>query len=258
MCYYVSISVDSKVIETRFGVKFIQSESYQPVYSASAFVYPLMPVIANENPAQAVFMHWGLIPFWVKDEKTALRIKQRALNARSETIFDKPMFRHSVVSKRCLVLADGFFEWRHINNRSYSYYIRLVDHKPFALAGIWDRWQNPDSGINVETFSVITTRANAFMAQIHNTKERMPVILSRENEKKWLYSSLVKEEIASMLEPYDAEKMEAYPVDKSIIRLGFNTSYPDILNIKEYKDLPPLIQFLDWTDAHSRLMESKQ
>jgi putative SOS response-associated peptidase YedK len=115
MCYYSSISVGFKIIETRFGVKFVQSESYQPVYSASAFIFPLMPVITNENPTQTVLMNWGLIPFWTKYNETAQRIKQLALNARSETIFEKPIFRQSILSKRCLVVVTGFFEYRGLS-----------------------------------------------------------------------------------------------------------------------------------------------
>ena len=242
MCYYSSISVGFKIIETRFGIKFIQSELYKPVYSASAFTFPLMPAITNENPAEIVLLQWGLIPFWVKDDATAIKIRQRTLNARSETIFAKPMFRHSILSKRCIALVDGFFEWRHINNKSYPYYIRLADHQPFALAGIWDQWQNRDTGYEVMTFSIITTQANALVEQIHNTRKRMPVILPRENEKRWIDNNLDKKEIESMLRPYDANEMEAYTVDSSLSKLGFNTSYPAVLNKKEYKDLPPLIQ----------------
>jgi len=240
MCYYSSISVGFKIIETRFGVKFVQSESYQPVYSASAFTFPLMPVITNENPTQVVLMNWGLIPFWTKYNETAHRIKQLALNARSETIFEKPMFRQSILSKRCMVVVDGFFEWRHWNNKSYPYYISLTNHQPFALAGIWDKWQNPGTGIESLTFSVITTEANPLMAQIHNTKKRMPAILSRENEKKWIGNNLKKTDIETLLKPYNEEEMKAYPVDRSISGLGFNTSDPRVLNTQEYKDLPPL------------------
>ena len=240
MCYYSSISVGFKIIETRFGVKFLQSESYQPIYSASAFTFPLMPVITNENPTNVVLMNWGLIPFWTKYNETAHRIKQLALNARSETIFEKPMFRQSILSKRCQVVVDGFYEWRHLNNKSYPYYIRLADHQPFALAGIWDKWQNPDTGIESRTFSVITTEANSLMAQIHNTKKRMPVILPMDNEKKWIDNNLKKTDIEPLLKPYNEGEIEAYPVDRSISRLGFNTSDPKVLNTKEYKDLPPL------------------
>lgn len=242
MCYYSSISVGFKIIETRFGVKFLQSESYHPVFSASAFTFPLMPVITNENPSEAVLMDWGLIPFWTKDNETAQQNKQLALNARSETIFEKSMFKDGILSQRCLVIIDGFFEWRHFNNQSYPYYIRLVDHQPFALAGIWDKWRNPDTSIESRTFSVITAEANPLMAQIHNTKKRMPVILSRENEKKWIDNNLKKTDIESLLKPYNEDDMEAYPVDMSISRLGFNTSDANTLNRKEYKDLPELIR----------------
>ena len=240
MCYYSSISVGFKIIETRFGVKFLQSELYQPVYSASAFTFPLMPVITNENPTQIVLMNWGLIPFWTKYNETAQRIKQLALNARSETIFEKPMFRQSILSKRCLVVVDGFFEWRHLNDKRYPYYIRLTNHQPFALAGIWDKWQNQATGAESQTFSVITTEANPLMAQIHNVKKRMPVMLPSEHEKKWIDHNLKKTDIESLLKPYSEVAMEAYPVDRSISKLGFNTSDPSVLNTKEYKDLPPL------------------
>ena len=201
-----------------------------------------MPVITNEKPNQVSLFHWGLIPFWAKDEMTALQIRQRALNARSETIFDKPMIRNSIISKRCLVLVDGFFEWRYVNGKSYPYHIRLNDALPFALAGIWDRWRNPDTGNELKTFSVITTEANSVMAQIHNTRKRMPVILSRENENRWIDNKMESEEIIQMLKPYDANKMEAYPVDRSIIKLGFNTTNPSAITKKEYEDLPPLTE----------------
>jgi putative SOS response-associated peptidase YedK len=152
------------------------------------------------------------------------------------------MFRQSILSKRCLVVVDGFFEWRHVNNKSYPYYIGLVDHQPFALAGIWDKWQNPDTGIESRTFSVITTEANPLMAQIHNTKKKMPVILPMDHEKNWIDDNLKQTDIESFLKPYNEDKMEAYPVDRSINRLAFNTSDPSVLNKQEYKELPSLTQ----------------
>ena len=186
-------------------------------------------------------MHWGLIPYWVKDDETALRLSKQAINARSETIFSKPMFRHSIKTKRCLVLVDGFFEWRHIGKRRIPYYIRLTDHQPFALAGIWDKWRSREIENVVGTFSVITTEANPLVAQIHDTRKRMPVILPREDEQRWVQNNLDLEDISSMLKPYNANEMEAYPVDRGISRLGMNTSYPEVLNKKEYSDLPPII-----------------
>jgi putative SOS response-associated peptidase YedK len=240
MCYYSSISVGFKIIETRFGVRFIQSESYRPVFSASAFTFPSMPVITNQEPDQISLLNWGLIPFWIKDEVKALHIRQHTLNARGETAFNKPAFRHCIVTKRCMVLVDGFFEWRHFDKKIYPYYIRLVDHQPFALAGIWDNWRNHDTGIEIKTFSVITTEANSILAQIHNTRKRMPVILSRDNEKRWIDNNLETGEIGAMLKPCDSATIEAYPVDRSIIKLGFNTTNPFILNRTEYEELPAL------------------
>ena len=136
MYYYTSISVGFKLIETRLGVKFLQSESYKPVYSASAFTFPLMPVINNEDPTKVILMNWGLIPHWTKDNETAQSIKQLALNAWSESIFEKPIFKQNILSKRWLVVVAGFSKWLRLNNKRYPYYIRLADNQPFALAGI--------------------------------------------------------------------------------------------------------------------------
>jgi len=177
MCYFSSISVGFKIIEDRFGVRFVQTESFQPVYSAPAFTFPALPVIPDEAPGQVSFMRWGLIPFWVKNREAAIEIRAKTLNARAETIFDKPAFRFSAQAKRCLVIADGFFEWRHIGSKTFPYHIRLKDRKPFAFAGLWDRWVDPETRESVSSFSIVTTRANSLLEKIHNTKKRMPVIL---------------------------------------------------------------------------------
>jgi putative SOS response-associated peptidase YedK len=240
MCYYSSISVNFKIIETRFGAQFVQSELFKPVYSASAFTFPLMPVITGENTDRIVLLQWGLIPFWVKNDESAQQIKRQTINARAETVFTKPAFRAAAASRRCLVLVDGFFEWRLLNNQRYPYYIRLIDHQPFALAGIWEKWHNPDTGREFRTFSVITTKANPLLEQIHNIKKRMPVILTRESETRWISSSEDKKSLEALLKPYDPAQMEAYTVDKSVTRLGFNTEYPAILNKKQYSAVPDL------------------
>jgi putative SOS response-associated peptidase YedK len=237
VCYFSSISVSFKIIEDRFGAKFVQSESFKPVFSASAFTCPDLPVISEEDPEHIVLMQWGLIPFWAKDKKSALSIREKTLNARAETLSEKPSFRHCISAKRCLVLADGFFEWRHINSKTYPYYIRLASHEPFAFAGIWDKWKNPESQESIKTFSIITTKANSLMEKIHNTKKRMPVILPREKERVWLGDQLERDQIQSLLQPYEASGMEAYPVSKIINKLGFNTMNPEVTNRQEYNEL---------------------
>ena len=240
MCYYISITPKMKDIEERFGVVFQQSESYHPVYSASAFTFPKLPVISNDSPKAIELFQWGLIPSWIKDNERALTIRQRTLNARSETIFQRPAFRHSIRSKRCLIIADGFFEWRHENNKKYPYYIELHNHVLFTIAGIWDSWENPITGETVKTFSVVTTRANALLEKVHNTRKRMPVILKKDNESVWLAENLDEHQIKSILNPYDAKDMQAFTVAGLINKLGYNDwntqvteeySYPELSKI---------------------------
>jgi putative SOS response-associated peptidase YedK len=241
MCYYISITPSLADIERVFGARFTQPESYQPVYSASAFSYPFMPVISSENPQVIEFYQWGLIPFWVKDIEAAKKIRQRTLNARSETIFEKPSFRHSIMTKRCLVIADGFFEWRHENKKAYPYYIKLKNNKPFTIAGIWDSWKNRDTNEELRTFSIITTIANSLVEKIHNTRKRMPVILPADKEKEWLDENLTKEQIAAFLKSFDAGEMDAYTVSNIVNKQGHNTANPEALAEHEYPDLSRLL-----------------
>jgi putative SOS response-associated peptidase YedK len=240
MCYYSSISVGFKIIEDRFGARFIQTESFKPVYSACGFNFPPLPVITGEDNLHIVLYRWGLIPFWVKDYNSAMSIRQRTLNARAETIFEKPAFRYSIISKRCLIVADGFFEWRYENKKTFPYYIRLKNKAPFAFAGIWNTWKNPETQEEVKTYSVITTRANPLLEKIHNTQKRMPVILSAENERTWLQNDLERDKIQSFLQPYDPGEMEAYPVPKLVNKLGYNTENPEVMARQEYPDLPEI------------------
>ena len=199
MCYSISITVKTDDLEKRFGATFKESNSFEPIYHASGFSTPFIPVISNENVNVIECYQWGLIPFWIKDEKAASNIRFRTLNARAETIFDKPSFKHSIIKNRCLVLVDGFYEWREVKGKKFPYHIKLTDDDSFALAGIWDTWENKNTGEIRKTFSIITTNANLLMAKIHNTKKRMPVILRRENEKRWLSEGLDVDEINSFL-----------------------------------------------------------
>lgn len=240
MCYTTSITVNVDSIEIRFETKFRDRERFKPVYSASAFSFPYMPVISNEEPDTINFFKWGLVPFWVKDENSAKRIRSRTLNARAETIFEKPAFRHSIRSKRCLVLVDGFYEWRQENNRKYPYYIHLGNRDAFALAGIWDSWVGDKAAESLNTFSIITTQANPLLEKIHNTRKRMPVILKESDERRWLEPELSQDQIESMLIPFDADKMEAHTVSKMITKLGFNTTEPLVVERYQYSELPDI------------------
>ncbi|MFC1947313.1 SOS response-associated peptidase [Chloroflexota bacterium] len=240
MCYYTSITMKPADIVVRFGVEFPSSESFKPMYSVNAFTYPEIPVISSEDRQHVQYYTWGLIPFWVKDKDSANQIRQRTLNARAETIFEKPSFRHSIRNKRCLILVDGFYEWRHIGKKTYPYHINLKSNEPFAIAGIWDSWNDPVNGETIKTCSVITTAANELLVKVHNTRKRMPVILKKEYEKQWLEDGLSDDEIKLMLLPYDTDEMTAYPVSKMINKLGVNTTDDTVLKEYEYPELPGL------------------
>jgi putative SOS response-associated peptidase YedK len=226
-------------MEERFSAKFDEPERFTPIYHISAFKTPYLPIIADMAPDKIQFFQWGLIPFWVKDGKSARKLQFQTFNAKAETIHEKPSFRASIKNKRCLVLVDGFYEWHEQSQTGtkFPYFIRLKDQKLFALAGIWDTWENKDTGESKNTFSIITTEANPFLARIHNTKKRMPVILKQADEVRWLNPELDVEDINALLKPYDDSRMEAHTVSKLISQRGANTNVPSIMDEVEYSEL---------------------
>jgi putative SOS response-associated peptidase YedK len=240
MCYYSSIKSNTRDIVKEFDVIFPDSELLKPIYSASAFTFARMPVISSETPGQISLFQWGLIPFWVKNIDQANSIRQQTLNARSETVFIKPAFRQAIRSKRCLVIVDGFFEWRHVEKKKYPYYITLKSRKIFTLAGIWDTWTNPDNNEKLSTFSVVTTEANELMAKVHNSRKRMPLILPKEHEKTWLDLKQNETQIEKIMVPYNSADMKAYPVNNKLNRLGYNTIDKTVIEPFEYQELPAL------------------
>ncbi len=240
MCYNLSINKKIAAIEKRFHAVFQNPDIFSPVYHVSAFSLPMLPIITNRTPEKIELFHWGLIPFWVKDEDTAEKIRTRTFNARSDTIHEKPSYRTPVKKKRCLVITDGFYEWRAHEGRKYPYYIYKKEQDMFALAGIWDVWRNKKTGKETATFSVITTDANPLLSRIHNVKKRMPVILKAPDERRWLESGMSTEEINELLKPYDGEDLVAHPVSKLIVQRGVDTNIPRAIEECYYKGLPSL------------------
>lgn len=206
-------------LAARYGRKSDIVEIYQDIlneqYHVNAFNYPKCPIITESDEIQV--FNWGLIPFWTKDEKNAEEIKRMTLNARADTIFEKPSFREPIMKKRCIIPSTGYFEWRHEGKKKIPYFIFLKDEPIFSMAGIYDSWLDKKTGEVKQTFSIITTDANPLTDYIHNTKHRMPAILSKEEENRWLDSSLSKTEIDSLLNPYEADKMDAYIVENDFI-----------------------------------------
>jgi putative SOS response-associated peptidase YedK len=175
-------------------------------------IAPTQPIAAVPNAAepQVEFFHWGFIPYWAKDAS----IGNRMINARAETIATKPIFRNALQRRRCLIPASGFYEWKkNPNGTKTPMYIRMKDLKPFAFAGLWERWRSPD-GSEVRSCTIITGKPNNLVRDIH---DRMPLILPGESYRRWLEPGEVPaEQFEQMLAPYDAAAMEAYPVSRMV------------------------------------------
>lgn len=209
MCYFFSQADEAVKVIKRFQAKLREGKTFQPVQKAVGFQYPGMPVIVKESENIIDIFNWGLIPSWVRTNSDAEKIRTNTLNARAESIFDKPSFRNSISSKRCLIPATGFYEWQHQGKVKIPYFIEMADHSSFAFGGIWDEWVNTQTGEIHHTFSIITTEANPLMAEIHNSKKRMPFILPQTLESDWLQNNLTKNEMQEIMKPFPQEQMSA-------------------------------------------------
>jgi putative SOS response-associated peptidase YedK len=236
MCYRYSVPGPDSLVK-RFSVLFLEEVPFKKQYHASSFDLPKLPVITNEQPQVIQLFTWGLIPFWVKDRKTAEEVRLKTMNARAETLFEKPSFRQAAEHRHCLVLADGFFEWQEYQGKNYPYYIRLKNHEPFAMAGLWETWKNPGAEEVLQTYSVITCRANPLMEQIHNKKKRMPVILPKDQEREWIDPSLDKKAAEALLVPYDDALMEAFTISRLITSRQRDPNVPEVSQPFTYPEL---------------------
>jgi putative SOS response-associated peptidase YedK len=203
MCGRFSLTANEAELNLRFQLEGGDAP-YVPRYNGAPT--QMLAVITGENPHKLSYHRWGLIPPWAKD----ISIGNKMINARAETITEKSSFRAPLISKRCLVPADGFYEWQQSEGKQ-PFRIFVKDNPVFSMAGLWERWKSPE-GVVVESFSLITTEANSFMKPIHG---RMPVILNTEDEKTWLAGKDLAE-ILSLLKPYSSEKMDAFPVSKLV------------------------------------------
>ncbi len=204
MCGRFTLTVDPAELKDAFA-DFTFPSKFAPRFN----IAPTQPILAIPNDGQhkADFFVWGLIPSWSKDPA----IGQRLINARAETLAEKPSFRGGFKYKRCLILADGFYEWQAVpgTKAKTPHFIFLKDRQPFAFAGLWDEWHNP-GGDSIRSATIITTEPNELMATLHN---RMPVILDPKDYEQWLDSSpRAPESLLPLLRPFPADRMTAYPV----------------------------------------------
>ncbi len=221
MCYDISYLTKKQIdYAKRYGTEADVEELKKKLpatYHTSGFEHKNIPIVTESGKWNA--FSWGLIPQWVKTEDDAIKIRRSTLNARGETIFDKPAFKKASLCQRCLVIVDGFFEMHHKGGKSIPFYISRTDGQPFALAGIWDEWMNPEDGTLTNTCAIITTDANKRMSVIHNNPKvlerggpRMPLILPFDKEQQWLDSSLPKEHVQQLILPFPESELTDFTV----------------------------------------------
>ena len=204
MCGRFTLTVDPAELKEEFGGAELPGK-YAPRYN----IAPTQPVLAipNDGRNKMDFFVWGLIPSWAKDPE----IGNRLINARGETLAEKPSFRGSYKYKRCLILGDGYYEWKSVpgSKTKIPHFIHMKTGKPFAFAGLWDEWQSKE-GSSIRSCTIVTTTPNKLMASIHN---RMPVILHSKDYSQWLDPLPQNaEKLNHLITDYPAELMEAYPV----------------------------------------------
>ena len=217
MCGRFTRSQSSQAIAEAFGVEEVVGD-LRPSYNIAPT--QKVAVVITDGVKRLVPVRWGLVPSWAKD----LSMGSKLINARAETITEKASYRNAFKKRRCLVVADGFYEWQNVGESRRPVYIHLKSGKPFGFAGLYEMWQPPE-GEAITTCTIITTEANDLMRPIH---ERMPVIIPRAHQDQWLDPSVAdREQLLDMLKPYPAAEMEAYPVSKRVNSPSHNS--PDCI-----------------------------
>jgi putative SOS response-associated peptidase YedK len=205
MCGRYTLTKSGKTLQAHFA--FMDTEAPHQARYNIAPTQTAPVVISRNNKRECLPMRWGLVPSWAKDEKFGARM----INARAETIWGKPSFKESFKTKRCLVPADGFIEWKNTGGGKQPHYITLRNNELFAFAGIWSQWKKGDGLL--WTFSIITTDCNALVEPIH---PRMPVLLAPENYDGWLDPASEPATLQSLLTPFSADQMQRIEISREI------------------------------------------
>jgi len=230
MCYDIKASIETQVSKAKkkgdagvmkkiFGE--LLSLTDLPLYHVSGFNHPKMLIYTSQMLDIPSVATWGLVPQWVMGEEQKKKIWNNTLNARGETIFEKPSFRESAQNNRCVIYIDGFYEHHHFNKKTYPYFIQHIDEKPLALAGLWSEYECEKTNIKTKTFSIVTTTGNSMMAKIHNNPKiiepRMPLMLSDKEENQWLNpinKNADKQAIQELIKSYPDNLLKSHTVGK--------------------------------------------
>ncbi|WP_299818100.1 SOS response-associated peptidase [uncultured Pontibacter sp.] len=229
MCgrYSVTITVKDKNNKASRIARLLEKLKMDSYYNAAPS--QLLPVVTGDEPEKAQLFSWGLLPHWAKDNN----YRNKAVNARAETLLDKPSFRELINRRRCLVPADGFYEWRKTAGGKIPYRFLLKSEELFTFAGLWDEWTDTETGEAQQTFTIITTEANELVKPTHN---RMPVILTPEKEEAWLDVTKSNNLLQELLQPFPAEEMKSY-VDSPLVYSIANSTPAVLAQVPEQGSL---------------------
>ncbi|WP_194774768.1 SOS response-associated peptidase [Pararhodonellum marinum] len=229
MCGRYSLAKSKIELEERFQAEHL--EDFKPRYNIAPT--QLLPVITSDSPKGFSHFYWGITPEFARNKPVSYKF----INARAETVAEKASFKSAFRSRRCLVPADGFFEWKQLGKKTKSpNRFTLIDGGLFAFAGIWEEFENQEGKIN-HTFLILTTSPNALVAEVH---DRMPVILAKEDEKKWLDRYTSETELLNMMQTFPSELMNSYPVSPLVNQVA--NDHPSVI-----RKTSPMDQFGNYT-----------
>ena len=240
MCFTISVTSDKTkkaihdYLNSNAGVQMHFSfDDFEEKHLVSGFSHPELPIVKQGSIELG---EWGLVPSFIVREDQAKEIQNKTLNARADTIYEKKSYKNSIGSKRCVLVVDGFFEWRHTPGQKIPYYVYPKDGTVFYLGCIYNSWAEKETGEVKDTFSIITTRANPLMEFVHNSKKRMPLILRKEDIAAWINPETALEIVDELMKPYNETQMRAHTISKDVSFAGRDRNYPEIKDPVEYNE----------------------
>ena len=240
MCFTISVTTDKTgkaiidYLNSNAGVQMhFDFDDFGEKHLVSGFSHPELPIVKQGSIELG---EWGLVPSFVVREDQARDIQNKTLNARNDTIYERKSYKNAIVSQRCVLVVDGFFEWRHAANQKIPYYIYPNDGTVFYLGCIYNSWTDKDTGEMKDTFSIITTDANPMMEFIHNSKKRMPLIMCKDDIAAWIDPESSLETVSYLMKAYDETLMSAHTISKEANYANRNRNYPEIKDVVEYKE----------------------
>ncbi len=233
MCYSAALRANVTTVQDHFKVAMQPEFQFEPYYHLNGFTHQNLYIIPQGRAGELVPAMWGLVPDYGVRDPQGFYKKYNTLNAKSETVFKSNTFKKSIWEKRCLIVADGFYEPHHKDKNSFPFFCQYPDEGLFAFAGIYN-----DLDTDVFSCSIITAAANPFFEKIHNKRKRMPLVLDRSFEQQWIQQDLEEPHIKELMKiGFTTKEFEAYPVTKAIYKRGVDTNTPEIVQKVHYPEL---------------------